>query len=67
VRNVTLVPGVTWSERGQSRTGCPVIGSRNMGYLRYGVGTARRGWLTPGDVINTWPLPRLRAFLRKGR
>jgi len=35
--------------------------------LRYGVGTAQRGWLTSGDVINTWPLPRLRAFLRKGR
>jgi DNA polymerase (family 10) len=35
--------------------------------LRYGVGTAQRGWLTPDDVINTWPLDRLRAFLRKGR
>jgi len=41
--------------------------TQHLGYLRYGVGTARRGWLTPGDVINTWPLPRLRAFLRKGR
>jgi DNA polymerase (family 10) len=35
--------------------------------LRYGVGTAQRGWLTPDDVINAWPLDRLRAFLRKGR
>ncbi|WP_433471982.1 DNA polymerase/3'-5' exonuclease PolX [Spirillospora sp. CA-142024] len=34
--------------------------------IRYGVGTAQRGWLTPDDVINTWPLDRLRAFLRKG-
>ncbi|WP_324790350.1 DNA polymerase/3'-5' exonuclease PolX [Streptomyces sp. H51] len=33
--------------------------------LRYGVGTAQRGWLTPDDVINTWPLRRLRRFLRK--
>lgn len=33
--------------------------------IRYGVGTAQRGWLTPDDVINTWPLDRLRAFLRK--
>jgi DNA polymerase (family 10) len=33
--------------------------------IRYGVGTAQRGWLTPADVINTWPLERLRAFLRK--
>jgi DNA polymerase (family X) len=30
-------------------------------------GTAQRGWLTPDDVINTWPLDTLRAFLRKGR
>ncbi|MFB7210576.1 DNA polymerase/3'-5' exonuclease PolX [Streptomyces sp. NPDC056255] len=35
--------------------------------LRYGVGTAQRGWLTPDDVINTWPPRRLRRFLRKGR
>ncbi|MFI0353733.1 DNA polymerase/3'-5' exonuclease PolX [Actinomadura sp. 9N407] len=33
--------------------------------IRYGVGTAQRGWLTPDDVINTWPLDRLRAFLKK--
>jgi DNA polymerase (family X) len=34
--------------------------------MPYGVGTAQRGWLTPDDVINTWPLERLRVFLRKG-
>jgi DNA polymerase (family 10) len=33
--------------------------------LRYGIGTAQRGWLTPDDVVNAWPLRRLRAFLRK--
>ena len=38
-----------------------------LDYLRYGIGTAQRGWLVPGDVINTWPLPRLREFLRKSR
>jgi DNA polymerase (family X) len=38
-----------------------------LGYPRYGTATARRGWLTADDVINTWPLERLRAFLRKGR
>ncbi|MBA9006159.1 histidinol phosphatase-like PHP family hydrolase [Actinomadura cellulosilytica] len=27
------------------------------------MGTAQRGWLTPDDVINTWPLERLRDFL----
>src|SRR5215472_16188121 len=36
----------------------------HLAHMRYGVGTAQRGWLTPADVINTWPLPRLRAFLR---
>jgi DNA polymerase (family 10) len=39
----------------------------HMDGLRYGVATAQRGWLTADNVINTWPLPRLREFLRKGR
>ena len=38
----------------------------HLGYLPFGVGQAQRGWLTPDDVINTWPLPELREFLRKG-
>ncbi|MFF4587510.1 DNA polymerase/3'-5' exonuclease PolX [Streptomyces sp. NPDC001388] len=38
-----------------------------LAYLRYGIGTAQRGWLTPDDVINTWPLRRLRGFLRGNR
>ena len=41
--------------------------TRHLAYMRYGVGTAQRGWLTRDDVINTWPLDRLTAFLRKGR
>ncbi|MGW5360469.1 helix-hairpin-helix domain-containing protein [Actinopolymorpha pittospori] len=39
----------------------------HLDLLRFGVGTAQRGWLTPDDVINTWPLRRLRTFLRKAR
>jgi DNA polymerase (family 10) len=35
--------------------------------MRYGVATAQRGWLTKDDVINTWPLAKLRRFLKKGR
>jgi len=35
--------------------------------MKYGVGTAQRGWLTADDVINTWPLEKLRKFLRKDR
>jgi DNA polymerase (family 10) len=38
-----------------------------LDYLRYGVGTAQRGWLTPDDVINTWPLARLTSFLAKNK
>ena len=38
-----------------------------LGYPRYGAAVAQRGWLTTDDVINAWPLERLRAFLRKGR
>jgi DNA polymerase (family 10) len=39
----------------------------HLPFMRYGVGTARRGWLTRDDVINAWPLERLRRFLKKGR
>ncbi|MFF4224309.1 DNA polymerase/3'-5' exonuclease PolX [Streptomyces abikoensis] len=35
----------------------------HLPYMRYGVGTAQRGWLTKDDVINTWPLQRLCRFL----
>ena len=38
----------------------------DLAHQRYGVGMAQRGWLTTDDVINTWPLTRLRRFLRKG-
>lgn len=33
--------------------------------MKFGVATAQRGWLEPGQVINTWPLEKLRAFLSK--
>jgi DNA polymerase (family 10) len=39
----------------------------HLPYIRYGVGTAQRGWLEKSDIINTWPLAKLRTFLRKGR
>ena len=31
--------------------------------MRFGVLTARRGWLTAGGILNAWPLERVRAFL----
>ena len=39
----------------------------HLPFLRFGVATAQRGWLTEDDVINAWPLAKLRRFLRKGR
>ncbi len=32
-------------------------------HAQYGVTTARRGWLTPDRVINTWPSEKLLAWL----
>ena len=31
----------------------------------YGIGVAQRGWLTKDDVIDAWPLAKLRRFLQK--
>jgi DNA polymerase (family 10) len=39
----------------------------HLSLMRFGVATAQRGWLTKDDVINAWPLAKLRRFLRKGR
>ncbi|HZD17685.1 MAG TPA: DNA polymerase/3'-5' exonuclease PolX [Actinomycetota bacterium] len=39
----------------------------HLPHMRFGVATAQRGWLTKDEVINAWPLSRLRRFLRKGR
>ncbi|MFZ2855414.1 MAG: PHP domain-containing protein, partial [Rhodocyclaceae bacterium] len=33
--------------------------------LRFGIGQARRGWLTAEDVLNTRPLAQLRKLLRR--
>ena len=35
------------------------------GYRRFGVGTARRGWLEPRDVLNTLPLGQLLKRLHR--
>jgi DNA polymerase (family 10) len=39
----------------------------HLDVMRYGVATAQRGWLTKDDVINAWPLAKLKTFFRKGR
>jgi DNA polymerase (family X) len=35
-----------------------------IGDMRYGVGIARKGWLTRQDLLNTLPLPELLEYLR---
>ncbi len=34
-------------------------------YMRYGVGTARRGWATAADIINTLPLKKFEKVIRR--
>jgi DNA polymerase (family 10) len=38
--------------------------TRDLGYLRFSVGTARRGWVRRSQVLNTLPLERFRAAVR---
>lgn len=38
---------------------------QELGYLRFGVGQARRGWLEKGDVLNTRTLKELRVLLAR--
>lgn len=36
-----------------------------LDYLEYGIGLARKGWWTAKDVINTWPLEKVNAWLHR--
>ena len=36
---------------------------QELGYLRFGIGQARRGWLEKSDILNARPLKELRALL----
>jgi DNA polymerase (family 10) len=36
-----------------------------LGYMRFGIDQARRGWLEAGDVINTRPLTELRELMKR--
>ncbi|UYN91860.1 MAG: DNA polymerase/3'-5' exonuclease PolX [Anaerolineales bacterium] len=35
----------------------------HMDFLFFGVATARRGWVSPADVINTWTIKQLQKWL----
>ncbi len=37
---------------------------RDLDHLFFGVATARRGWATPADVVNTWDLERVLSWAR---
>ena len=39
----------------------------HLEHRRFGDGVTRRGWLTKDDVINAWPLAKLRRFLAAHR
>jgi len=39
----------------------------HFNFLRWGVATARRGWIGPADVINAQPLDVLRSRLKRNR
>lgn len=41
----------------------------SLGYVRAGINIARKGWLTPKDIVNTMPLAEARQWLsaRSGR
>jgi len=61
IRSRRVVPGQSKAYRdayGYLRTHI-----KHLDYMIYGVATARRGWLGPGNIINTQPLDRLEKTL----
>lgn len=46
---------------------CDVHDPADFDNLRYGVVTARRGWVTPDRCVNTWEAARLQAWLKQKR
>ncbi|MDD3269901.1 MAG: DNA polymerase/3'-5' exonuclease PolX [Syntrophomonadaceae bacterium] len=36
---------------------------QDLGLMKYGITTARRGWLSPDDVVNTWEKEKLLNYL----
>ncbi|UCG23665.1 MAG: DNA polymerase/3'-5' exonuclease PolX [Chloroflexota bacterium] len=40
--------------------------SDHLALMHYGVAMAQRGWATPADVVNTWPVERLLEYVNGG-
>jgi DNA polymerase (family X) len=38
--------------------------SQHYGFMRFGIGVARRGWCGPSDILNTRHLPELMAYVK---
>jgi len=36
-----------------------------LGFMRYGIGVARRGWCQPKHILNTWAIEKILAFLKR--
>ena len=57
--------------RAAARAGIPIVintdshRTRGFDVVRYGIATARRGWLTASDVANTRPWPELAAMRKR--
>lgn len=41
--------------------------TEHLGLLRYGLAQARRGWVEPGGILNTWPVERLLEWRNRRR
>ncbi len=39
----------------------------HLDFMQYGVYTARRGWIEPQSVINTWPVEQVKEWLARRR
>ncbi len=37
----------------------------HLGFMRFGVGTAGRGWIEAEDVVNCWPYERVKEFFSR--
>jgi len=35
--------------------------------MEYGASTARRGWIRKDTVLNTWPIEKLKAYLKRNK
>ena len=62
----------TWARRGLQLGARLTISSdahnlKELEFMQFGVASARRGWLTAADVLNTRPLDELRQLLRSRR